>query len=439
VLTAAAVSGLLDRRGALVLLSGGRDSVCLLDVTVRLLGADLTRALHVNHGLRDDAGADERHCVELCARLGVALDVARPPAPARGNVQAWAREVRYDAARERADRSGAAIAVGHTATDQAETILYRLAAAPGRRALLGMPARDGRLVRPLLALTREETAAYCRARGLEWREDASNASDAYARNRARAGLVPALRELHPAAEANVVRTAELLRDEAAVLDELVADVLGGADRIELERLGALRPALARLVVRRMAEDVSGALNPRAGGRVDELLALAPRGGSAALELGDGVRAVVEYGVLRMEPVATAAATEPAPVVLPIPGRARFGAWELACAGGPPEPADGVLDADALASELTVRGWRPGDRMTPIGLGGSKTLQDLFTDRRVPRAQRRELPVVESAGEIAWVPGLATGARFRVTGDTARAVRLTARRTGAGAPPAPRSP
>jgi len=138
-------------------------------------------------------------------------------------------------------------------------------------------------------------------------------------------------------------------------------------------------------------------------------------------------------------VATAAATEPAPVVLPIPGRARFGAWELACAGGPPEPVDGVLDADALAGELTVRGWRPGDRMTPIGLGGSKTLQDLFTDRRVPRAQRRELPVVESAGEIAWVPGLATGARFRVTGDTARAVRLTARRTGAGAPPAPRSP
>ena len=107
-------------------------------------------------------------------------------------------------------RRGARVAAGHTATDQAETVLYRLAASPGRRALLGMAARDGRLVRPLLEVTREQTAAYCRERGLAWREDAANDDDIYARARVRRGLVPELRAVHPAAERNVARTASRL-------------------------------------------------------------------------------------------------------------------------------------------------------------------------------------------------------------------------------------
>jgi tRNA(Ile)-lysidine synthase len=189
------------------------------------------------------------------------------------------------------------LATGHTATDQAETVLYRLAASPGRRALLGMAAREGRLVRPLLGVTREETAAHCRERGLAWREDASNASDAFARNRIRARLAPALRELHPAAERNVVRTAELLRDEAEVLDDVVDTALAGGDRIAVDHLAALPRALARLVVRRLAEDAVGGLCSRVPGRLDDILAL----GDGALDLGDGVRAVVEAGMLRMVP------------------------------------------------------------------------------------------------------------------------------------------
>jgi tRNA(Ile)-lysidine synthase len=142
-----------------------------------------------------------------------------------------------------------------------------------------------------------QTAAHCTARGLAWREDASNADPAYARNRVRAGLVPALRELHPAAEANVVRTAELLRDEAAVLDEVVATALAGRDRIAIARLAALPPALARLVVRRLAEDAVGRLCARAAARLPDVLAL----GDGALDLGDGARAVVAGGVLCVQP------------------------------------------------------------------------------------------------------------------------------------------
>ena len=157
----------------LAMLSGGRDSVCLLDLAVAVCGADNVHALHVNYGLRSEAGEEERHCQKLCEWLGVALEVVRAERPTGpGNLQAWARELRYGAADELARELEALIATGHTATDQVETILYRLAASPGRRALLGMSPREGRLVRPLLELTREQTAAYCRARGLSWREDA---------------------------------------------------------------------------------------------------------------------------------------------------------------------------------------------------------------------------------------------------------------------------
>src|SRR4051812_10557473 len=197
VLERVAATGLLAaEQPVVVLLSGGRDSVCLLDVAVALHGAQAVRALHVNYGLRLEADGDEAHCAALCAALGVGFEVTRAerPAGAPGNLQAWARDVRYAAAARAAAAASASgdalVAVAHTATDQAETILYRLAASPGRRALLGMEPRSGHIVRPLLAVTRDETAAWCRSRGLAWREDATNAGDRYARGRVRGALVP---------------------------------------------------------------------------------------------------------------------------------------------------------------------------------------------------------------------------------------------------------
>jgi tRNA(Ile)-lysidine synthase len=281
-----------------VLLSGGRDSVCLLDMAVELAGATAVGALHVNYGLREEAGLDEAHCAGLCERLGVPLAVRRPahPPDAAGNLHAWARDLRYAHGASIAAPRGARLAAGHTATDQAETVLYRLDSSPSRRALLGMRPRSGVLVRPLLGLTRAETAAWCRARALGWREDALNDDPRFARARVRGDLLPALRSVHPAAEDNVVRAAELLRDEAEVLDVVVQTALAGRDRIGVAHLAALPRALARLVLRRLAEDATGGLCPRAAARLDDVLAL--EGG--ALDLGDGARAVVRGGVLRCE-------------------------------------------------------------------------------------------------------------------------------------------
>jgi tRNA(Ile)-lysidine synthase len=288
----------------LAMLSGGRDSVCMLDLAVRSRGPEKVSALHVNYGLREEAGEDERHCTELCLRLGVSLEVARPRRPeGAGNLQAWARDERYAAAARLAEASGATIVTGHTADDQVETILYRLASSPSRRALLGMRPRDGRLARPLLGTTRAETTAYCEERGLSWRDDPSNEEADYKRNLVRRELVPALERIHPAAKENVLRTAALLRSEAELLDSLVdAELAGGegvpAGQVAHARFAELHPALRRLVLQRLADEAAG--RPVAGAaRFAEQVAGLTRGGST-LDLGSGVRAVLEGGVLRAE-------------------------------------------------------------------------------------------------------------------------------------------
>jgi tRNA(Ile)-lysidine synthase len=400
----------------LVLVSGGGDSVALLDVAVRLDAR--VSALHVNYGLREGASGDEEFVRELCSGLGVPLfveQVALGEDPA-GNLQERARDARYALAERLAEGDFAA---GHTASDQAETVLYRLAVSPGSRALHGMAARRGRLVRPLLGVTREEVRAYLRSRGLEWREDPSNADRRFARARVRHDLMEALRTIGPAAERTIAETARQLREEAEVLDAAVADalgVLGGGPAVSASELGRQPPAVRRLVLRHLAEQAGGELG---AGDTERILALGGRG-SKSLDLGGGVRVVVEYGTLRFTRAGEAAV--PDPVVLTVPGRARFGDWEVEAGAG----TAGDVSVTGVTGPLTVRAWREGDRMRPNGLGGTKTLQDLFTDKKVPRELRRTLPIVVTGeDEIVWVAGVAVDERFAAGADAADAIGLSA--------------
>ena len=395
-LEAARLSGLVVAgEPLLVLLSGGADSVCLLDVAIELEAG--VAALHLNYGLREGADEDERFCRELCDRLGVPLTVKTVAVPRDENVQAWARGARYLVAEQIAERD---YATGHTLSDQAETVVYRLAASRGRRALLGMEARRGRLVRPLLEIAREDTRDWCRSRGLGWCEDPSNEDVSYARARVRHEVMPHLRELNPAAERNIAETARRLREEQELIDAAVdaaLERLGPAP--ELAALRSEPAGLVRLVLTRLA----GEALPRE--RVDQILSLDDRG-THELDVGDGTRAVVEYGHVRFASGPDAA--PPAAVTLAVPGSARFGDWEVEAAPG--EDGEAVLSAAQLGSSATVRAWADGDRMRPAGLGGTKTLQDLFTDHKVPRALRHTLPVVEAGGDIVWVAGVAAADR-----------------------------
>jgi tRNA(Ile)-lysidine synthase len=416
-LDAARASGLV-RAGepVLVMVSGGADSVCLLDVAVEL-GASVS-ALHVNYGLREGADGDEALVRELCGALEVPLHVERVELGAEHNLQAEARERRYALAERYAVGDYAA---AHTASDQAETVLYRLAVSPGRRALLGMEPRRGRLVRPLLEATRDDTREWCRSRGLAWREDPSNADPRFARSRVRHDVLAALRDVNPAAELNIARTAALLRDEETVLRGLVDERMTAGAALQLATLRASPRAIARLVLREAAERAGVGLRR---GDAERIMRTDDRG-TKSVDV-EGGRALVEYGTVRFVAAGGEAGAQPDPVRLIVPGAAEWGEWVVdARLGG---FGDVSVDAAALGDVVTVRGWRDGDRMRPLGLGGSKSLQDLFVDRKIPREMRRTLPLVESeSGEIAWVSGAeVVGEAFR-TRPGEPAVALSAKR------------
>lgn len=273
------------------LVSGGADSLCLWTVMAEL-GYRVT-ALHVEHGLRGPAGlADAEYCAGRGATV-VSVDVA-----AGGNLEARARAARYRAAREFA--AGRDIATGHTVSDQAETVLYRLASSSGPRALAAIRPRDGDLVRPLLSVTAAETRAWCAGHGLEPRIDATNDDPMFRRNLIRRDVMPALRQVHPGAEVNLARTAELLAELDELLDELVSEHVSA--EIDLDALADLPRGLRVLVLRAGAERAAGRplrLPRELTGRLEQLATRSD--GRERLSLGRDLEAVRDRRTLSFTP------------------------------------------------------------------------------------------------------------------------------------------
>jgi tRNA(Ile)-lysidine synthase len=428
-------SGLIPEASAgVVLISGGPDSTCLAAGLAERCGRANVHALHLNYGLRNSANHDEQTCRRLCAMLRIDLRVERPTL-GEGNTQAAAREVRYAAAETLRERLGCDwVATGHTRTDLAETVLYRLASSPGRRALLGLPARRGRLVRPLLGIERSDARRLATDAALPFADDPTNLDPSFARNRIRSQVLPALREISPVAERNLAETRAELAEEARVLDRVVAEALeaagagDGAGAIQAEALAEAEPALRRLALRALAERVAGRDVPLGRRVAREIWRLArlPEGGE--VDLGGGLSAICEQGLIRFR---LGEESLPQPVALMVPGRCRFGRWEVrADVRRAPVEANGperaILDAGEVGPAMVVRGWREGDRIRPLGMMGTKTLQDLFTDRKVPRSLRRTLPVVTADERVAWVAGVAVSEEFRLNPDAGEVVVLSAR-------------
>lgn len=429
--------GLVDAHASVVVMvSGGADSACAAAGLAGALGAENVHAFHVNYGLRAGAADGERAARAICGVLRIDLHVERPKLP-RGNLQAMARKVRYDGAeRLRARTSSNCIATGHTRTDLAETVVYRLAASPGTRGLLGLRARSGRVIRPLLGLGRAEVRELARVAALPFVDDETNADPTFARNRIRAEVLPVLEEISRSFEANVAETQAELAEEAELLERVVLEALTGAGAgagdvaVAASELEGLEPALQRLALRALAERAAGRAVALGRARSADIVRLASSREGGTLELAGGVRAICESGTVRFE-TESAADAAPAPVGLRVPGTCRLGRWEVRAELHPvPVEAAGpelaTLDARALGSRLEVRTWREGDRMQPLGLGGSKTLQDLFTDGGVPRSRRHDIPVVLASGRVAWVAGVAVAEEFKLSPASEQVVVLSAR-------------
>jgi len=388
--------------------SGGADSTCLMHLLARLHDGPLT-VLSIDHGLRPEAAAEAAGAAAAAAALGLrarveALGLAPGPgAPAR------AREARLACARRVAAEEGCRrIALGHTATDQAETVLLRLARGAGRTGAIGMRPRSGDLVRPLLCLEGWETRRFCAERGLPVAEDPSNADPAYARTRARTGLVAALEGLHPGAAARVAAFADLLADEAQLLDGLLdAAWARCADREGLATAALAREPepLRRLLVRRLVHEAglpAGAAGAEAVARALALAEAAGAGGSAGPEAVPGGAFAVDRGRL----VAERRREPPAAAPLVVPGAARFGGALIVAepgAGVPATPRLVALAAELAARGLVVRAPAPGDRIALAG-GGHAAVGRVLAAAGIPARRRAGVPVVAAGDRVVWVAG-----------------------------------
>ena len=439
----------------LVAVSGGADSTALLHGLHSLassLDIRLTAA-HLNHGLRGaEADADAAHVASLCGRLGIPLVSGRANVRRRArnrgiSIEMAARDARYDFLARTARRCGAGLlATGHTADDQAETVLLKLARGAGPAGLSGIPpvgrARGFPVIRPLLNLRRATLVRYLRKHRITWREDASNAGDAFLRNRVRHTILPAIEaDLNPNVREALCRTANILREENAWLDGLaakhLADCLLPDGTLDIRKLRTLPRAARRRVIRpwlTAAGVPPEVLDYTAIQRIDRMAGSAR--GSAHLPLPGRWEVVRRYATLAVQ-VPAGDGIDAYRVRLCVPGEtdlreaclriiAQRAPGLVKQRGGRPGsfPAEATLSAAAVGRKrLFVRTWLPGDRIAPLGLKGSRKLQDVFVDAKIPADRRKAVPVIECGGEIAWLPGYRVGRGWEVTDPSLPAIHL----------------
>jgi len=394
-----------------VALSGGVDSVVLLDVLARAanpLGLTLS-ALHVHHGLSPNADAWLQFCRELAADYGVPFHSERVNVVAhRHHGPEGAARVARQAAFASADCDW--IALAHHQDDQAETVLLQLLRGAGVAGLAAMPAARSAgtgpgYLRPLLGLTRADIVAYAQARGLRWVEDESNGDVALDRNRLRHHVLPRLRELRPDAAARIARSAGVLAEAAELLDALAAiDEVAclRAGRIDIERLAALDPARARNLLRYHLGSL-GAPRPEAAELIEMWRQLTTARGDAQLRVDVGDFSVRRYGGLmyverrRPLPAADFSLVWRGETRWPIPELGVMIDFE-SCRG------EG-LAGNAMARGVEVRLRKGGERLRLHPAGPRRALKDLLQEARVPPWERMRLPLVYCGGEFVCAPGI----------------------------------
>lgn len=434
-----------------VMLSGGADSVSLLRVLAALApGAALTlSALHVNHLLRAEASdEDESFVRELCASLCIPLRVERVDvaglAELEGlNLEDAGRRVRYELAAEEIDARCAAagepadmgrIAVAHTRDDRTETFMMRLAQGAGATGLTTLKPRRGRIIRPLIDAGRTEVREYLELLGQSWREDESNTDTSRLRARVRHELLPLMRAINPQFDTSLARTIEVLAEEDLLLAEMAHAfahdfATSSGERVEFDcaMMATLSLPMRRRTVRSAVLDAFPEASRLEFEHVEALVqGLATEG--FARDLPFGLRAEQRYGTMSVSRTVEGNRSVASGLLL-IPGIADLGPAgtmhvnRVEAVIGDEGPDIAVIDAAAVGGELSVGPYREGDRISPLGMMGSKKVSDLLIDAKVPKALRHEVPVVRDGDRIVWVAGVRMSESYKVTSATTDAIRL----------------
>lgn len=439
----------------IVALSGGADSTALLDLLARLPGYNLRLiAAHLNHRLRGaESDADEEFCRQTAARYAIPfevrrVDVASAAAHGRLNLEDAGRQARIDFFDTIRDTHGAAaVALAHHGDDQAETVLMRLLRGSGMTGLSGMTYRNGRgYVRPLLDITRAEIEQYLSARGLEWREDSSNSDTAYLRNRLRHELLPLLETYNPAIRSRLAATAAIIGGNEALLEELTAQAAAESCREDnntivssVAHLRSLATPLRRRVLRHIIKQLAGTLEAVSLRHIDALDGMIGSDRpNARLPLPHGVSAVREYDrmvwmrssspALRNCPVTAPDSdfelTIPAPGIYLLPGGGTITVETASEALFPAPPGTAYFSPGKTPLPWRIRTFRPGDRITPFGMNGTKKVKDIFIDRKLPPSERRSRPLVFCGDELIWIAGVCASEACRIPAGTAAMLRVT---------------
>jgi len=438
-----------DRDHVLAAVSGGPDSVALLSILVNLkdtLGIERITVAHFDHRLRgDESDADREFVRALAHSSGLdfhcgAADVRSFARNRKISVEMAARECRRSFLQGAATALNARkIALGHTANDQAEEVLLRILRGTGPSGIQAMsPGTAECLIRPLLFATRDEVLEYLRDLAIAFRNDSSNFDPFCQRNFLRLKVFPLLREaFHPQIVETIARCAGLAREEeswwASEIEtrwrDICLDFSEGRATLDLRRLKQLHPALVRRILRLAVEKVRGSLSGVGLVHLETLIELVFSGITGkSIRIPGGIEALRHGAKLLIRPLKDAAPEDPQREILPVPGPGNyvFGQYcfeigfrdETNAGCAPVFGTDCIrMDADKLKWPLELRFRKPGDRFRPLGMTGSKKLQDFFTDCKVPREERQKVPLLCDSDKICWVAGMRIDDRVKVEDHT----------------------
>lgn len=414
-----------------VAVSGGADSVCLLHV-LRELQYPLA-VLHLNHGLRGaESDEDEAFVARMAGQLGLSMIAQRANLEDRGNLEESARAARQAFYAEAiAQGKVDCVAVGHTRSDQAETVLFRLLRGTGTAGLSGVrPVTREAIIRPLLEVRRSETEQYLRDRGLAWRTDSTNASARFARNRIRRDLLPQLeREWNPQLADGLANMAAWAQAEEtyweAEIDRLAPLVLverEGSVLVHVNPLTELPLAVGRRLLRRAIQCAKGDTRAIEFDHVERILQIAAATAGTGRVQVPGLDVVRSFKWMRFTVAGTPRPEMEYVLEAIVPGAVQLPGMQSAVhleliekpETSAPESSVynnevGCLDWSTPPGPLVFRNWHPGDQYQPIGRTGPIKVKTLFQEARIPLWERGRWPVLLHKGSIGWVRGFGAAA------------------------------